>query len=151
MAMILTANEKLARTFAEENGGKLVGITYGYLLRKSGERSHSGVKIDIDGHRIHHYFSRVWHRNKQAISVSEEQLQLALDENALIIINHLGHLKCANAVSWELWANQDKNYELHRRYHKKEIYCQIDMLRPFDINKLEQYYDDYDKVQDKYL
>ena len=60
-----TANEKLADRFCEENNGKVVGLTYGYLTRKDGSRSHAGVKILIDGHMIHFYSIRTWFRKKK--------------------------------------------------------------------------------------
>lgn len=144
-----TPNEKLAERFAEEHNGKIVGLTYGYLFRtlKAGEttreRSHAGVKILIDGHMIHHYTITTWFRKKEGISISVEQLQVALDENALILHDYLGTPYVVNAQSWELWAKRDDGYFIHPRFHKPEVSCLKKAHRVLDISKLEEYYDDY--------
>lgn len=135
-------NEKVAIEFAEKYNGKVVGVIHGNKILKSGEKSRAGYKVEIDNHMIHVYTLRTWHRNRKAISISTEQLELALDENALILMSYNGREYVCNAENWELWAKQDDNYDKHTRFGTREVFCKQEMLRILNLNKykLAQYY-----------
>ena len=137
-------NEIVATEFAEKYNGKVVGVIHGNKILKSGEKSRAGYKVDIDGNRVHVYTLRTWHNNRKAISISREQLQEALDENALILMSYNGIEYVAHSKNWELWAKQDNNYDVHTRFGTREVFCKQEMFRVLDLDKylIEQYYPD---------
>jgi len=139
--MKLTEENSIA--FAEKYGGKIVGKIDGNMRsKKTGKPYTAGYKIEIDGYMIHSYSIRVWHRKNQGISISDKELQLALDENALILKMKDGIEYVLNAELWDLWSHQDGTREVHTRFGHMENFIRKDNLHKLDLvnRKLSDYY-----------
>lgn len=135
-------NEKIATEFAKKYNGKIVGVIHGNKILKSGEKSRAGYKVDIDGNKIHIYLIRTWHNIREGISISTEQLQEALDENALILMSYFGAENVCHSIMWEEDARAKGSYDIHSRYGTKEVFQDQGRFRILNLDKykIEQYY-----------
>jgi len=141
----LQENEKVAREFCEKYNGEIVGVIDGNKILKSGGKSRAGYKIQInDKFMIHSYLVKTWHRNRDGISVSTEQLDEAIGDNALMLMNNFGKEYVLHSTIWEKFAKEDGNYDTHTKYGTTEVFCKRDYLNELDLEKFkwEDYYPD---------
>ncbi len=133
-------NQENAIAFAAKYHGEIVGKIEGNIRStKTGKPYTAGYKIEIDGHMIHAYSFRVWHRKNEGISISDKELQLALDENALILKMKDGIEYVLDAETWQEWVEQDKSREVHTRFGHMENFIRKDNLRILNLNKYPLY------------
>lgn len=141
-------NRQVADTFAEKYNGSVIGAILGnkgHLTSQSkNKQGRAGYIVDIEGFKVHVYLINTWHNNRKSISINEEQLQLALDDNALILMSYHGQENVAHSVRWEEWAREDNNYGTHPKFGTVEVFCKQGSFRILDLDKwsLKDYYPD---------
>lgn len=137
-----------ARQFAEKYHGEIVGVIYGNRKIKSG-RSHAGYKVKFKSfanekeYIVHAYYFKTWHRNRDGISVSTEQLDEAIDEHALMLMNYNGTTEYVlHSTIWEKFAKEDGNYDTHSEFGTKEVFCRRNYFSVLDLfnHDWEDYY-----------
>jgi hypothetical protein len=142
----LSRNRIVADNFAKKYNGIVIGAILGnegHLNSQTvGKRGRAGYIVEIENHKVHVYLINTWHNNRKSISLNEEQLQLALDDHALILMSYNGKELVAHSQWWELWAKQDNNYAKHPHFGTLEIFCKTEMFRILDLDKfkIERYY-----------
>jgi hypothetical protein len=141
-------NRQVADAFAEKYNGSVIGAILGnkgHLKSQSKEKQgRAGYIVEIENLKIHVYLINVWHRNRKGISINSEQLQQALDDDALILMSHTGIEYVMHSVRWEQWANEDNNYGKHPYFGTVEVFAKTDNFRILDLKKwsLKRYYPD---------
>lgn len=138
-------NERVAREFCDKYNGKIVGVIHGHKILKSGEKSRAGYKIKInDKFIIHSYVVKTWHRNRDGVSVSTEQLDEAIDDNALMLMNNYGKELVLHSTIWEKFAKEEGNYAKHNYYDTTEVFCKRGYMQELNLvtYKWEDYYPD---------
>jgi len=130
-------NRMVAEHIARKYNGKVIGAI-------AGNKGRAGYIVEVDDRRIHIYLINVWHRNRKSISINTQQLQKAVDDDALILMSYKGKEFVLHSTIWELWAKQDNSYDIHTKYGTTEVFCKTDYLRILDLDKikLERYYPD---------
>ncbi len=142
----LSRNRIVADNFAKKYNGSVVGAILGnegHLNSQTvGKRGRAGYIVEIENYKVHIYLINTWHNNRKSISINTEQLQLALDDHALILMSYHGKEFVAHSVNWELWAKQDNAYAVHTKFGTNEVFCKIEMFRILDLDKfkIERYY-----------
>lgn len=131
----LLRNRIVADNFAKKYNGLVIGAI-------KGNKGRAGYIIEINECSIHLYLINVWHNNKEAISINTEQLQLAIDDHALIVMSYQGREFVMHSVMWEMWAKQDNNYAVHNEFGTTEVFAKTDNFRILDLeaHKIEDYY-----------
>ena len=130
-------NEIMANEFAKKYNGKIVGIIDGNKILKSGEKSRAGYKVEIDGLLVHTYLIKTWHNNRKGISISTEQLEEAVGDNALILMSYFGAENVCHSTMWEADAKAKGNYDVHTRFGTKEVFQDQARFRILDLDKYE--------------
>ena len=139
-------NRQIADRVAEHHNGSVIGAILGnkgHLNSQTvGKQGRAGYIVEIENHKVHVYLINTWHNNRKAISINQEQLQLALDDHALILMSYCGKELVAHSINWELWAKQDNNYAKHPHFGTVEIFCKTDNFRILDLakHKIQDYY-----------
>ena len=144
----IARNRKVAEAIATKYNGSVIGEILGnkgHLKSQTNEkRGRAGFILKIQDLLVHVYLINTWHNNRKSISINQEQLQLALDDNALILMSYQGREFVAHSTRWELWAEQDNNYGKHPKFGTVEVFCKTEMFRILDLDKwsLKRYYPD---------
>ncbi len=142
----LSRNRKVADEFADKYNGSVIGAILGnkgHLTTQSkNKQGRAGYIVEIEKCKVHIYLINVWHNIKQAISINTEQLQLAIDDHALIVMSYHGREFVMHSVRWEQWAKEDNNYAIHTKFGTTEVFAKTDNFRILDMDKhkIEDYY-----------
>ena len=102
-------NLQVAEDFAEKYGGIVIDEI-------KGNKGKAGYITEIDGLKQYVFLINVWHQNRKGISINREQLEKALDDNALIVMIFQGREFVCNAENWEYWARIDNNVDEHPKF-----------------------------------
>lgn len=130
-------NRRIADAIAKKYNGSVIGAI-------QGNKGRAGYIVQIEDCKIHVYLINVWHNNRKAISINTEQLQKALDDDALILMSYRSSELVAHSKNWEYWARVDDNYAVHTKYGTNEVFCRTDNFRFLDLDKhkIQDYYPD---------
>ena len=121
-------NKQAVQDFAIKYNGSIVDEI-------KGQAGIAGYVVELEGLKIHCYLINVWHNNKNAISMNTDQLQSAIDDNALILKLYHGREFVIHSINWDLWARQDNNYDKHPHFGTVEVFAKKDNFRILDLNK----------------
>ena len=127
----MSSVRKKAEEFVELHGGSIVGD----IPLREGPVSY---KVLIDNRMFHIYFSRRWYYNPDGISIPMETLEVALEENATIVMYVNDECVWQYASEWVRLSrdlNNSRNNTIERLILKEDLLSGSFQVKPTGMDE----------------